>query len=50
MLRSLDDLNRHAVALEANQLNGVDGGVFWVHLNPGRFLPSFPDFPFRFFA
>jgi hypothetical protein len=50
MLRSLDDLTRHAAALEADQLNGVDGGVFWIHLNPVRYFPSLPFFPFRFFA
>lgn len=54
MTSLLDDLERHSAALGADQLTGVDGGVFWVHLPlflGQDFLPSLPFFtPFRRYA
>lgn len=49
----LDDLERHNVALGADLLTSVEGGVFWIHLPfvpPFFEIPLFPYLPFRQYA
>ncbi len=41
MTASLDDLTRHMDALEAAQLTGIDGGIFWIHLGSIWIHPDF---------